>query len=248
MTSRIHSRAAPAWALAAVVGAFTAVPGAAKDAPLCDECKYLPCVNLQLQQAKDMRKMYQALAGTAKDMADYAARAQAEGDKILDGYSAKMQKHPACKYHFPDIDPKTNYTAYREWAKLGWGFEMRDGAMVYRWTAVTDMESCKLREDQIAKSREIVACRELADSTEAHERMHVKQCQKAKPEGPRQTAQLELGGYDAGIRKLEATKARLTSKKCPKPQGSVLPDPAALKKAIGAAGERVQMYLRAGGL
>jgi hypothetical protein len=214
-------------------------------------------VKNQIDQYKAMRDMFRR-AAASKNAADFDKMIATEGDAIVDRHSKAVAKLDACQPRFPKDVLEKDPIALKRWTLLGWGFkELPDGNFGLNWSATTNMQTCKLREDQTAKSREIVACLDLAESTEAHERTHVRQCEDRKkrnlgPGGYADHAAHEAAGYEAGIKKLEATLKRLTNKKCKEPiaQTTGRQDPAirvALKKSIDAAAKRIDMFNRAKG-
>lgn len=228
-----------------------AAPAKAADAPLCDDCKFLPCVKMQIDQAKEMRNMYRNEASKAVSLADYEKIANEKSQPILDKYSAMIERIPACRNNFPTLDQKENIAAYREWTtSLRWGYKpSADGKTAeYTWPANTDMTTCVPRTAQLKKSREIVACLDLAEATEAHELKHVEQCKAKKPGDAATSALYETQGYDVGIAKLDETRKRL-QKKCPKPQPSGLTQARKdhARAQVDNAKTRIMMYVTSGG-
>jgi hypothetical protein len=235
-----------AWFLASF-----AVPAAAADAPLCDDCKFLPCVKMQIDQANEMRRMYANEASRATSLVEYQRIVAEKSQPILDKYSAMTQNVPACRNNFPNLEGPENFAAAREWTtSLHWGFKRSDDGKTveYTWPANTDMESCKPRTAQLKKSREIVACLDLAEATEAHELKHAEQCLAKKPTDAATSARYEVEGYDVGTAKLKKTLERL-KKKCPKPQPSgftkAMKDRARVQ--VDHAKSRIMMYVTSGG-
>jgi hypothetical protein len=253
--------AASGLGLAAICLLLAALPVRGADAPPCDDCKFLPCVEKQLAQYKEVRRMYREEVSKASDTAEYDKLVKDKVDPIVDRYSKELAAIPACKLNFPEGLATGDLSTMSRWRALGWGYrEVEPGQVSVIWTAVTSMADCKLREDQLEKSREIVACVDLAEATEKHEREHVKQCiaqkaeikkhpEKAKElDSPRAHALFEVGGYDAGIKRLEKTYKRIKDKRCPRPQPSHMRGAKAhdaMKKTIGASGERLMMYAAA---
>ena len=239
------------WAAAAAIAfGFASAPGAAADAPLCDECKYVPCVDIRLAEARAMRTMYEEVSRTAKTMDEYDRLVKERSDGILAEHLKRMLEHAACKSNLPELRGGPATPEYRRWALLGWGIYEVDGEYSVSTPAETRLNTCKAREEQLAKLREISACLDLALATEAHERRHEKQCQAGKPESPKDYALYEVGGYDAAIKSLRATQRRLQKKCNPQPQRTIDAGPAAKKlreKAVEGAAKRVKMFNAAAG-
>ena len=230
-----------------------AVPAWSADAPPCDECKLLPCVQSELTQYRDMQRMFNDLAAKAQGMGMDAFKklSDEEGDKILDRHNNRIAGKPECQTRWPEGLLTGDYVAQRKWTSLGFGLkDLGGGKYSASWSAVTDPQSCELRERQLKAIRELVACVDLAIATEKHERKHVADCQKAKPTTAVELARFEAAGYAEGIKELQKVVNRIKNKKCPKPQPSHMQDPKsheAMKKALGAANDRLSMYAKSKG-
>ena len=254
----VDRTAARAWAAAALL-AFVA-GGAWGAAPACDDCKYLPCVQSELTHYKDMQKMYLDLArkaealarkGEAMEMKDFSKLADEQTDKLLDRHKDRIKGKPACENRYPEGLFEGDYVAKSKWNSFGFGLEkLDDGRHRVDISAVTDPERCELRERRLNGLMEVLACAELAIATRKHEEKHVADCRKAKPKTPEDYARFEAAGYAEGIKELEKTAKRIKDKKCPKPQPTPKQGPKAqeaMKRTLGAAGERLAMYAKAKG-
>lgn len=219
-----------------------------QDAPPCDKCEFLPCVESELTHYRDMRKMLLDLATKAEGMPmkEFGERIDAETNKLLDRHEARIRDKPACATRYPEGLFTGDYVAQRKWTGLGFGLEdLGGGKFRPSYSAVTDPLTCQLRERQLNALRQIVSCVDLAVATRKHEEKHVADCRASKPESPQAHARFEAAGYAEGIKELEKTVRRLKNKRCPKPQPSPRQGPAereAMKKALDAAGKRLSMY------
>ena len=248
----VDRTAARAWAVGAL--AALAAGGAwAQDAPACDRCEFLPCVQSELTHYKDMQKMLLDLATKVEGMPmnAFSERVDAETNKLLDRHNDRIKNKPACATRYPDGLLTGDYVAQRKWTNLGFGLQdLGGGRYSASWSAVTDPQKCELRERQLEAIKGLVACVDLAVATRKHEEKHVADCRKSRPETPQAHARFEAAGYAEGIKELEKTAKRLKDKKCPRPQPTPMLGPKAkeaMKKAIGAAGERLAMYAKAKG-
>ena len=164
---------------------------AARGQASCADCCYYSCLAANLQETAGMRDMYQGLVSRKGLTEDQYASAVAEARQRLAVQEAgEVGGIHACDWHFPD---PTDSVAMRQWQSLRWGLErLPDGRVAWKFSIQTDMETCKLRDDQLARLRQIAPCGGFADATEAHERRHVDQCNGrgagkeglAQPHGP----------------------------------------------------------------
>lgn len=211
MTSRripllARPRAVAAWAL---LVALTAPSVGAGPAPRCDDCKFLPCLEQELERGKAMRDMYRAVGAEAKSMKEYGEMTDAGGAPILNQHNQAVAGLPQCQTKFPDL---TNYAEQRRWNALGWGFEFKDGKLSVSYSAATDPDKCTLRQSQLDKLKEMLPCLEIAQATEDHERDHVDRCGKSKPKTAKDLAAYEVKGYDVEIRTLQKAYDKLKRK------------------------------------
>ena len=246
--------AAPAAIAAAILLLLLpAAPARAADAPPCDKCEFLPCVQSELTHYRDTQKMFLDLARKAgeMDMNAFSKIVDEETNKSLDRHNARIKDKPACATRYPEGLLSGDFVARRKWSSLGFGFEDLGGGQVRpSFSAVTDPQTCELRQRQLDALKELMACVDLAIATEKHEKKHVADCNAAKPKTPVEHARFEAAGYAEGIKELEKTVRRIRNKKCPKPQPSHLQGEKArdaVKKTLGAANDRLSMYVKAKG-
>lgn len=195
-----------------------------------------------------MQGVYRQVKSKAKSMEDYRKQVDAGTGPILEQHDVALAKLPQCQPNFPDLG---NYVEQRNWQKLGWGYEVTNAngvkSVKVSWSAVTDPQTCKLREDQIDKSKEIVACLGIAEATEAHERDHVARCESGKPTTPTAMADFEDKGYEAELKTLNAAIEKL-EKMCKEPEAALQgsnqssTEGSAQRERARRAAERVATY------
>jgi len=249
-----NDRTAVAAALAVALSlAAAALPARGADAPPCDDCKFLPCVESELRHYKEAQRIFNELAASAQgmDMDTFKKTSDEKIDQSLASHEARIKDKDACKTRWPEGLIDGEMTARKRWQGLGFGVkDMGDGKIAFSWSAVTDPTSCKLRESQIEAIRELVSCVDLAVATEKHERKHVADCDPKKAATAQAQARYEAAGYAEGIKELEKTMRRLKNKRCPRPQPSHQGPKAheQMQKTLGAAKDRLSMYAKSKGL
>jgi hypothetical protein len=202
------TRRLPIAPVLAVFAVLASASLSARAATPCKDCCQLPCVEAEIRYALQMQKWYrdQTVARTQT----YEAYEAAEGAKAAE-LSRERAKGvgvlPACGWNLPD--PKDTI-GMRQWSSVGWSMRTDEkGNITYGFSLKTDLKSCKLREDQVEKYREVVPCSGIADAVEKHERFHAASCKPGQTRTVAQIAQDEVSAYDVELKELDSLKQAL---------------------------------------
>ncbi|MBZ4418523.1 hypothetical protein [Myxococcus sp. RHSTA-1-4] len=205
------SRRTGRWLGAALVALLLTGAGEAW-AKECNNCCQLPCVEAAIHTAQEMRKLYARLKDTKGLSQDaYAKAVDQERARLGSEWFASVGSLPQCQFDLPGPDDQMEI---RRLMRVGWGVEHRKGDLAFNISVATDMESCSLREDQMALFKEIASCTEIAGATEVHERKHLEQCagrKKGQKDSTKVQATHEVEAYDVELAHLRKLRQSLES-------------------------------------
>jgi hypothetical protein len=201
-------------AVLAVFATLASAPFAAQAATPCTDCCQLPCVEAEIRYALEMKEWYRSQTGAGRQTFEaYEAAENAKAQELARKRSKSVGVLPACAWNVPD--PRDSI-AMRYWASVGWTIKSdANGNLDYGYGLKTDLKTCKLREDQVEKYREVTPCSGIADAAEKHERFHVTSCTPGQNRTVAQIAQDEVKADDVELKELDNLKQAL-EKACSK--------------------------------
>ncbi|MEO8056272.1 MAG: hypothetical protein ABI768_14025 [Acidobacteriota bacterium] len=203
-----RKRRLPTAPLLAVLTVLASAPFAAQAATPCTDCCQLPCVEAEIRYALEMKEWYRSQTGARTQTFEaYEAAERAKASELAKKRAKSVGVLPACQWNVPDSrDP----IAMRYWAAVGWTIKSdANGNLDYGYGLRTDLKTCKLRDDQVKKYREVTPCRGIADAAEKHEQFHVTSCTPGQNRTVARIAQDEVKAYDVELTELDNLKKAL---------------------------------------
>lgn len=179
----------------------------------CEDCCKMQCVEAEIVKAKFQREAYRALSQRTKmtldEYQEQQRRLGAVGESIRVSLLAGLE---TCNYYIPEGQ---SYAESHEFQLAGFRVVQDDQGHLLpsNYTLNTNLLTCKANAKALELAPKVAPCSGIGDAQVAHERKHMADCDKRKPEEreltPAQTAKGEIAGYDVEIAQLETLRKEI---------------------------------------